>query len=236
MDPALLSYAGAMLVAGALGSLGHCAGMCGPLVLMVGARFPRRGPAAVARHLLYHAARIGIYLLLGALAGGLGSFLGVRLALMGASGWISLILGGAVILFGLAYLRWLPARWMGSVTPWLSRAMGHALRKRGWQGLALLGALNGLLPCGLVYSALFIAASSGSAGRGALGMALFGSATLPLLLGLGVGAGALGVDIRRRMMRVGGAFVVLVGLQLVLRGSAGLGIVSHQMVGRVMLW
>jgi sulfite exporter TauE/SafE len=236
MDPTLLAYAGTMLITGALGSLGHCLGMCGPLVAMIGLQLPRSGLQAVPRHLVYHAARISVYALLGALSGGAGAFLGMRTGLMGASGWVSLALGAAVIVFGLAYLHWLPARWMGAATPWLRRAMGRALRWRNWGGLAVLGALNGLLPCGLVYTALLLAAASGSAARGALGMALFGSATLPLLLVLGAGAAAVSVNVRRRMAQLGGAFVVLVGLQLVLRGSAGLGVLSHHMLGGLMLW
>jgi sulfite exporter TauE/SafE len=232
----LLAYAGTMLVTGAIGSLGHCLGMCGPLLVMVGMQFPQSGLRATPRYLVYHVSRIGVYATLGALAGSLGSLLGLQGHLPGAAGWISLLLGAAVIFFGLAYLGWLPARWTGSITPWLTRTMGRALRRGGWRGLILLGALNGLLPCGLVYTALLLATASGSPALGALGMALFGFATLPLLLVLGTGASVVSVPARQRMMRVGGVFVILVGLQLALRGTAGLGVVSHQMVGGLMLW
>jgi sulfite exporter TauE/SafE len=99
-----------------------------------------------------------------------------------------------------------------------------------------LGALNGLLPCGLVYSALLVAASTGSLLMGAAGMAVFGLGTLPALLVMGIGAGALSARVRQAFVRVAGVLIVVVGVQLVLRGLAGWGVLPHLHLGRVMLW
>jgi hypothetical protein len=110
------------------------------------------------------------------------------------------------------------------------------LQQGGWRGVVALGALNGLLPCGLVYSALLLAASTGEAGRGALGMALFGLGTFPALLTLDLGAGALGVRFRQTMMRLAGGLMLLVGLQLVLRGGAALHFWPHLNWGGFVVW
>ena len=59
----------ALLMTGFLGSLGHCLGMCGPLVMMVSLRRQTRGLAAAPHYVLYHAARIAVYACLGAVAG-----------------------------------------------------------------------------------------------------------------------------------------------------------------------
>ena len=67
--------------------------------------------------------------------------------------------------------------------------MNRALTRGGTAGLIGLGLTNGLLPCGLVYSALLIAASSGGLLSGGLGMFLFGMSTTPALLVVGMGAG-----------------------------------------------
>jgi hypothetical protein len=99
-----------------------------------------------------------------------------------------------------------------------------------------LGALNGLLPCGLVYSALLVAASTGGLLMGAAGMIAFGLGTLPALLVVGVGAGALSARVRQVFVRVAGLLIVLVGVQLMLRGLAGWGVVPHFHLGKVMLW
>ncbi len=50
-----------------------------------------------------------------------------------------------------------------------------------WHALAL-GGLWGLMPCGLLYGALALAASAGSPMAGAVTMAAFGIATLPVML------------------------------------------------------
>jgi len=50
----------------------------------------------------------------------------------------------------------------------------------------ILGLLNGLLPCGLVYFFAVSAASTGSAVWGAVVMLIFGLSTIPALFSLGV--------------------------------------------------
>ncbi|MDH4137295.1 MAG: sulfite exporter TauE/SafE family protein [Anaerolineae bacterium] len=226
---------GALLLSGLLGSLGHCLGICGPLVLMVGLQLRARELAALPHHILYHSARIAIYALLGAGVGALGSLLGLGGRLSHFAGVISLMLGLAVVFFGLGYLGWLPLGRLDASADWLSQAMSRALRG-GSLGVVLLGALNGLLPCGLVYSALLLAATVGGPLPGALGMALFGVGTVAPLLVVGVGAAAVSARFRQALTRVAGALIALVGLQLALRGLAALGAVPHLHLGKLMLW
>jgi sulfite exporter TauE/SafE len=225
-----------LLISGLLGSLGHCLGLCGPLMVMVGLQLRSRGPAALPAHLLYHGARIAVYAVLGAFIGGLGSLLGVGSGLSHAAGIAGLVLGGGVILFGLGYLGWLPLGRLDAPSRWLNKAMGRAIKQGGSLGIVLLGALNGLLPCGLVYSALLMTASAGGPVPGAVGMVLFGVGTLPALLVVGLGAGALGVRLRQALVRVVGAFIVVIGLQLVLRGLATFGAVPHLQWGGIVFW
>jgi sulfite exporter TauE/SafE len=227
---------GTLLISGLLGSLGHCLGMCGPLMVMVGLQLRSGRPAALLAHLLYHGARIAVYAVLGAIIGSIGSLLGVGSRLSHAAGIASLVLGAGVILFGLGYLGWLPLGRLDAHSGWLDKAMGRAVRQGGLFGIVLLGALNGLLPCGLVYSALLMAATAGGPVPGAVGMALFGVGTLPPLLVVGLGAGAIGVRLRQALVRVGGAFIVVIGVQLVLRGLATFGVVPHQQWGGFVLW
>jgi len=227
---------GILLLSGVLGSLGHCLGMCGPLVVMVGVQLRARGLAGTPYHLLYHGTRIVVYALLGAIVGGVGSLLGMGSQLSLVAGIVSLLLGLIVVLFGLGYLGWLPLGRLEKTGDWMSRAMGRALQQGGLLGVALLGALNGLLPCGLVYSALLIAASIGGSLPGALGMALFGIGTIPALLIVGMGAGALSVHVRQTLTRVAGILIIVAGLQLALRGLATLGAVPHLQLGGLVIW
>jgi sulfite exporter TauE/SafE len=235
MQSATNLYA-ALLLTGLLGSLGHCLGMCGPLVMMVGVRFKAQGVSPLPNHLLYHGARISVYALLGAIVGGIGSLLGLGDGLSNLAGAVSLLLGLGIIVFGLGYLGYPPLGRATGAGLWLNRWMNRTLTRGGTAGLIGLGLTNGLLPCGLVYSALLIAASSGRTLTGALGMFLFGISTVPALLLVGMGAGALSVHSRQTLVRVAGLLILIVGLQLILRGLAGLGMISHQRLGEVMLW
>ena len=230
------STLGALFLSGLLGSLGHCLGMCGPLVTMFGIQFRARRFAGLPYHLMYHTGRLGVYALFGALVGGLGSALGLGDSFGKVAGTVSLLLGLGVVLLGLGYLGWLPLGRIEGGGAWLNRAMGWALRQDSSVRVLALGVLNGLLPCGLVYSALLVAASTGGLLMGVAGMAVFGLGTLPALLVMGVGAGALSARVRQVFVRVAGVLIILVGVQLALRGLAGWGAVPHLHLGKVMLW
>jgi len=223
-------------VSGLLGSLGHCLGMCGPLNLMVAAQMRKNDLPVLLNFCLYHAARVLVYVLLGALVGMLGSLLGLSLQLTALGSAVSLFLGIAILLLGMGYLGWLRAFPLEGASRWWNTALSRALRQGGWSGVLLLGMLNGLLPCGLVYSTLLLAASTGAAWRGALGMAFFGLGTFPALLALDMGAGALSVRFRQRMIHLAGVLMLLVGLQLALRGGAALHLWPHLHCGGVALW
>jgi sulfite exporter TauE/SafE len=230
------SLYGTLFISGLLGSLGHCLGMCGPLMVMVGLQLRTRSSAPLFAHLLYHSARIMVYAVLGAIIGGIGTLLGVGIHLSRAAGVASLVLGTGVILLGLGYLGWLPLGHLEAQTVWLNKAMSWAIKRGGPLGIVLLGALNGLLPCGLVYSALLMTASLGGVGQGALGMALFGLGTLPALLVVGIGAGTLSARVRQVLIRIAGVLIVLVGVQLILRGLAALGLIPAFRIGGFVLW
>ena len=65
--------------------------------------------------------------------------------------------------------------------PGLSRAMAWVARGDSSLNALLFGGLTGLIPCGLVYSALAIPVAAGDPLTGALAMVAFGLGTVPLL-------------------------------------------------------
>jgi len=152
----------------------HCVAMCGAACAGLGqAAGPRKNQAI----LLFQGGRIMGYAALGALAA----------ASMQGLGWLtvqsaalrplwSLLHVGALVLGLLLLLK-------AQQPAWLER-----LGRRLWQRARTLGASSGgapvvlgvlwsLLPCGLLYSALLIAALAGSVAAGALVMALFALGT-----------------------------------------------------------
>ncbi len=197
---------------GFAGSL-HCAGMCGPLALAL--PHPGRGMAGfVGGRVLYQVGRVTTYVGMGLVFG----LVGRSLALAGVQRWVS-IGAGLLILSGLVVAGW--AGVAGPLTSWVNRVkgwLGVLLKRRTLGSLALLGLVNGLLPCGLVYAACAGAAASGEASGGMAYMAVFGLGTVPMMLGLGLSGRAMPVTWRFRLQRLIPVSVGAVGILLVLRG------------------
>ena len=176
-----------------------------------------------ARQAAYFFGKTLTYAAFGAVAGVAG--LALREALGGVGGVLGVGLGLVLVALGLGLcgVAWGRGGAPGArLAARLGPAVGRLVASGRPGALVGLGALNGLLPCGLVYGMLAVAAQSGGAGRGALVMAVFGAATVPAL----ALTGALGARLRpaRRvwMQRAAGALVVAMGLLTVARGAEAL--------------
>lgn len=206
---------------GLLGGAGHCVGMCGPLV--AGYAITLRDRAAALPHLLFHLGRVTTYGIAGGIVGATGSF--VRIAAWVAPLQQVLLAGTGVLiaLMGLSVGGWLP--WMRRIEgsgPFGGALAGVARRaaEAGGPGAAFpLGMATGLLPCGLVYTALLSAARSGmDAGsaaegfvRGSFAMAAFGAGTFPALFLFGKVVSAAGPRLRGTLEKVAAALLVAAG-------------------------
>ena len=228
----------ALFMTGLVGGMGHCFGMCGPLVVMAGARYSKVSIRHAAwRFLPYHAGRIVVYGILGFLVGLLGSLLGLGNGFFRFSAWFSLLFGVLIVLVGLGYIKILPGKIESGGGSWLTRRIGYFLKGSSTWRLFPLGVLTGLLPCGMIYSAMLVALSTGSPYWSALGMLAFGLGTTPALLVYGLGLGRVGVRYRQVFLRFASLMVVLVGMQLSLRGLASLGLIKHFMpVQGIVFW
>lgn len=208
-------------VLGVAGSL-HCAGMCGPLALALPA--PSRGvPAYLAGRLAYNAGRVLTYCLLGVVFG----LVGQVFSLAGFQQGMSIALGVA-LLAGLMVSPKL-ARWFPLVrtVEALKRRMSGLLRQRSLVALGVLGLLNGLLPCGLVYVACAGATATGDLLRGAEYMAWFGVGTVPMMLAISLSGSLVPLRIRLKLMKAVPIAVGLLAALLILRGmSLGIPYVS----------
>ena len=217
--PAALDLAVVFLV-GLLGSA-HCVGMCGGFVVAVAHAGGRR--RAHARQAAYFLGKTSTYAAFGALAGLAGSAAGV--ALSGFQGLLSLLLGLVLVAVGLGLCGVLrrfagPTRVGGRVAAVLGGAVRRLVASDRLGSVFGLGAVNGLLPCGLVYGMLAKAATTGSAGLGALTLAAFGLGTVPALYAVGL-FGALMPPARRLwLQRAGGALVVALGVLTLARAAA----------------
>jgi sulfite exporter TauE/SafE len=206
------------LTIGIVGSL-HCIGMCGPIVVAL----PLKNQNLFTKILgaiLYNSGRVATYGLLGVLFGLLGR--GIHMA--GFQQWTSIILGIAMIVSVLFPFVFREKITVGNLLAGMAARLIARLKKlfasRSYHSLLLIGLLNGLLPCGLVYVAIAGAISSGGVISGALFMVLFGLGTIPLLLLAALASDAIGQRIRQKMQKAVPYFVFVLGVLFILRGMS----------------
>jgi uncharacterized protein len=192
----------------------HCAAMCGGVAGVLCSATPRDVPRKAAYVGAYNVGRVGSYAVLGLVFGALGTLAtgalpldGVRFALRGLAAVFLLAVG--LHLAGLPTL----VRRLESVGAPLWRRLAPITRRllpiRSPVHAGLIGALWGLMPCGMLYSAFALAASAGSPGAGAATMAAFGVGTLPVMVTMGAVAQKVAKWATRAWVRRAAAAVVL---------------------------
>lgn len=204
------------LIFGFLGSL-HCAGMCGPItmVLPIENRNPWGKFSVIA---LYNVGRVITYALIGLLFG----LFGMGIELAGLHQGVSLVVGALMVLsvlFPLVAPKTFKSSiansaWMG----WLRAKIRSLLSSKNSLGFLLLGIMNGLLPCGLVYVALAGALLTGGAIEGAIYMTLFGLGTIPMMAALPLAKGFMITKMKLNPSKILPIVTIVVGGLFVLRG------------------
>jgi hypothetical protein len=208
-----------ILIPLALGFLGsfHCVGMCGPIALALpigkwGAR------DKVIGILLYNLGRVVTYGFMGLLFGAIGR----GFSMAGLQQTVSIILGVCTIAIVI-----MPASATGRLDaitqhiPYLSavkRSITTLFKQKTFSSLALIGLLNGLLPCGFVYMALAGAIATASSLSGAGFMMLFGIGTVPAMFLVAFSSHLFPVDVRSRIRKVIPVFMFMIGTILIVRG------------------
>ena len=208
----------------------HCLGMCGPYVAMCTAQFVPRGATPAARfflRILFNLGRIATYGLIGLIVGAFGQIAQAVAVRLGVAGIVAITAGIAAVAFGLSMIGWLrdPARVVAGATlgRWLIACRMRLYRAPSAAAPLLMGALQGWLPCTLVYAAASRAGVAGSAGMGALTMVVFGLGTVPAIFALTV----VPQTVLRRIkaQRLAGVLLTVLGALLILRGLASFGLV-----------
>ncbi|MFD0764358.1 sulfite exporter TauE/SafE family protein [Mucilaginibacter lutimaris] len=196
---------------GLFGSV-HCVGMCGPLAFSIPSAQKYRWLLVVDK-LLYNFGRITTYAGLGLLLGTVGKLLW----LSGMQQILSILSGIFVIAFGVFRLVKFKGFAGSYAFPWFYKAVNMGIKHKA--GHFVLGILNGFLPCGFVYVALFGALNTTSPADAAIFMFWFGMGTLPLMFIAMLSLGFLSPLIRRRINVVMPYLMICLGCWFILRGS-----------------
>ncbi|RBP29009.1 hypothetical protein DFR65_10629 [Oceanihabitans sediminis] len=206
---------------GLLGSF-HCIGMCGPIAFMLPVD-RSNSVKKVSQIAIYHLGRIFAYAIIGFFFG----LVGKSLYIFGIQQQLSIIIGVLMILVVLipvqTFNKYNLSKPIYKVITKVKSSLGKALKKKTADTFLTIGFLNGFLPCGLVYMAVFASLAMQSAVQGSLYMALFGVGTIPLMTSAIYLGKFLNTKMKQRIQKAIPIFVVIIGLLFILRGL-GLGI------------
>mgnify|MGYP000704685630 FL=1 len=209
------------IVFGLLGSF-HCIGMCGPIAFMLPVD-RTNNVKRITQILVYHLGRIFTYGLLGLLFG----FLGKGFYLFGFQQYVSIIIGVIMILMIVLPKKTIHkfsiTKPIYKLLSGVKNRLGKELKKKRVDTFFTIGFLNGFLPCGLVYMAIFASIATANVLQGSLYMMLFGLGTIPLMTTF-VYLGNFTTSLaRKRIQQFIPVAVVVIGTLFILRGM-GLGI------------
>jgi uncharacterized protein len=217
------------LLLGAFSSL-HCIGMCGPLALALPVKHLPVWQQRIAA-LMYNGGRIVTYALFGLLFG----IAGRGLYMAGFQQWLSIISGAVILVFIINYylLRksWQP-KWTIQLHATVQQLMIRTLRSDRKGAYVLLGMINGLLPCGMVYVALAAALNFREVQQSVLFMSAFGAGTIPLMLLLSIAGSSFSFSLRGRIKRAVPYLMTVMAVLLIMRGmNLGIPFISPVMAG-----
>ncbi|MDA6069805.1 sulfite exporter TauE/SafE family protein [Flavobacterium sp. AC] len=203
-------------ILGLISSL-HCIGMCGPIAMML--PVDRQNEAKkVTQIITYHLGRLTAYATIGLIFG----LLGKGFYLAGVQKNMSVFIGVAMILVVLipekVFSKYNFSKPVYRIISKIKSSLGNQFKKKTYKSLFTIGLLNGFLPCGMVYVALFGAIAMQSAGFGVLYMILFGVGTVPLMTIVVYINSLIKLPFRNKIQKAIPYVAVLIGVLFILRG------------------
>lgn len=210
-----MSFLIAAISLGFLGSF-HCIGMCGPIALSIPVK--RKSLFTIlSGALTYNIGRMLTYGCMGLLFG----LLGEGVAIAGWQNILSVVLGIGILVVLFAPQLFVNVRPISPYMPLLEKLKSNMRKLFGIhssRSLLLIGVLNGLLPCGLVYLGIAGSIATGSAVKGALFMVAFGFGTLPIMLSIIMVKDYISLRFRENIRKTIPVFVGAMAVLLILRG------------------
>lgn len=204
-----------MLVFGAgLLSTIHCVAMCGGLIMACSVRFGGGLPFSFA----YNTGRVATYTLLGLAMGLFGKTLASVSLFERFQGLLPTAAGLFMIVIGLDLLGLMPRGFKRLTSGVFPEAVSAALKGRRPPAV-LLGMLNGLIPCGLIYAMGVKAASTADPVQGMLVMISFGIGTFVPLLFAGYLTGFMSNIRSGRMMTASAVLIMALGVKSIVHGA-----------------
>lgn len=168
--------------------------------------------------MLYNMGRIFMYAVLGFILG----WIGMAFQFFGWQQFFSIALGIILLfIFLMSLLHKKIFTKSSLVSAWIKKIiqkLSGLYKKKNFAGVFLIGILNGLLPCGLVYMAIAGALATSNILYSSLFMAAFGAGTLPAMMAVSLAGGMMPVNTRMSIKKISPYIIGLMGIILILRG------------------
>jgi hypothetical protein len=196
--------------------------MCGPIAMML--PVDRDNPVKKTTQILvYHLGRLTAYATIGLIFG----LVGRGLYLAGFQQKMSIFIGIAMITIVLIpekdFANYNFSKPVFKLISSIKTSLGSQFKRKSYKSLFAIGLLNGFLPCGMVYVALFGAIAMQNEFFGVLYMILFGLGTVPVMSSIVYFNSLITISTRNKIQKIIPIIVVIIGILFIFRGL-GLGI------------
>ena len=195
----------------------HCIGMCGPIAMML--PVDRSNEAKkITQIITYHIGKLTAYGTLGLIFG----LLGRSFYLAGMQQQLSIIVGILMILVAViperVFAKYNFSKPVYRVITKVKSSLGQQFKNKSYKSLFTIGLLNGFLPCGMVYVALFGAIAMQNVTLGIGYMLLFGLGTIPMMVAVVYASGLISFSFRGTIQKAIPLVAVIIGMLFIIRG------------------
>lgn len=195
----------------------HCVGMCGPIAMMLPVDRTNE-TKKVTQIITYHVGKLTAYGILGLVFG----LLGRSFYLAGMQQQLSIIVGVLMILVAVipekVFAKYNFSKPVYRIITKVKSSLGQQFRNKSYKSLFTIGLLNGFLPCGMVYVALFGAIAMQNVTLGIGYMLLFGLGTIPMMVAVIYASGLISFSFRGTIQKAIPLVAVIIGMLFIIRG------------------
>jgi len=201
----------------------HCMGMCGGIVVAYTSKNMKKKDSSFVPHIQYNLGRVISYTIIGGILGGLGTFFGINPVFTGTIiivASIFMIFMGLNFLFDLKILKQLQPK-----TPaFIAKIVFKQKQEKKQKAPFIVGLLTGFMPCGPLQAIQLYALVQGNFLDGATVMLVYALGTVPFLFSFGAIISSIKNLPIKKIMKLSGIIIILLGMIMINRGLASFGI------------
>ena len=191
--------------------------MCGPIAMMLPVDRSNE-VKKITQIITYHIGKLTAYGTLGLIFG----LLGRSFYLAGMQQQLSIIVGILMILVAVIperiFAKYNFSKPVYRVITKVKSSLGQQFKNKSYKSLFTIGLLNGFLPCGMVYVALFGAIAMQNVSLGIGYMILFGIGTIPMMVAVVYASGLISFSFRGTIQKAIPLVAVIIGMLFIIRG------------------